>query len=173
MASKTAQATSGQSDFFKIGNRFFCSFLGSLFNHFLTKFWTPLGVSLGVSWEPCRASWDSLGRPLDPKTLKNCGFFKVFENAAFWLFEAPDGSLGLILPPLWPIWSQNGPQNGSQNYSKKHTQIWPFFPIFFLMSWHHLLMSSSQFWNPFWTHLGLPWATWGHLGPSWAHLGPS
>ena len=54
-------------------------------------------------------------------------FFKVFENAAFWLFEAPDGSLGLILPPLWPIWSQNGPQNGSQNCSKKEPKIDLFF----------------------------------------------
>ena len=77
---------------------------------FLPSFGPPLGVSLGVSCEPSRASWRSLGRPLHPKTLKNLRFFKVFENAAFWLFEAPDGSLGLILPPLWPIWSQNGPQ---------------------------------------------------------------
>ena len=99
--------------------------------HFLANFWPsfgpPLGVSLGVSWEPSRASWGSLGRPLDPKTLKNCWFFKVFENAAFWLFEAPDGSLGLILPPLWPIWSQNGPQNYSQKCSKKEPTNIQFF----------------------------------------------
>ena len=42
--------------FFPHHSRLFCPFLGSLFNHFLTKFWTPLGVSLGVSWEPSRAS---------------------------------------------------------------------------------------------------------------------
>ena len=97
-------------------------FFAHFWVHFLTTFWPifgpPLGVSLGVSWEPSQASWGSLGRPLDPKTLKNYRFFKVFENAAFWLFEAPDGSLGLILPPLWPIWSQNGPQNCSQKCSK-------------------------------------------------------
>ena len=55
---------------------------------------------------------------MDPETLKN-QMFKVFENAAFWLFEAPDGPLGLILPPIGPIWSQNGTQNVLQKWSKK------------------------------------------------------
>ena len=121
---KRPKQQSGQSDFFTIGSRFFCSFLASLFDHFLTKFWTTFGISLGVSWEPSRASWSSLGRPLHPKALKNLRFFKVFENAAFWLFEAPDGSLGLILPPLWPMWSQSGPRNGSQKWSKKWSKSW-------------------------------------------------
>ena len=108
--------------------------------HFLANFWPsfgpPLGVSLGVSWEPSRASWNSLGRPLHPKTLKNWRFFKVFDNAAFWLFEAPDGSLGLILPPLWPIWSQNGPQNCSQKCPKKEPKIVHFFLFFLCWSQH-------------------------------------
>ena len=124
MASKTAQEGPGQSDFFALEIVFFAH----SWVHFLATFWPsfgpPLGVSLGVSWEPSRASWSSLGRPLDPKTLKNWRFFKVFENAAFWLFEAPDGSLGLILPPLWPIWFQSGPQNGFQKWSKKWSKSW-------------------------------------------------
>ena len=123
MASKTVPTETGQSDFFTLGNRFFCSFLGSLFGNFLTKFWTTFGCLfgclLGAFSGLLKFSWE----PLDPKTLKNLRFFKVFDNAAFWLFEAPDGSLGLILPPLWPIWSQNGPQNCSQKCSKKEPKI--------------------------------------------------
>ena len=46
-----------------------------------------------------------------------------FENAAFWFFEAPDGSLGLILPSLWPIWSENGPQNGPK-IGPKFVNFW-------------------------------------------------
>ena len=112
------------SDF---SSSYFCSFLGSLFDHCLTNVWTTsgclFGCLLGAFSGLLRFSW----KPLDPKTLKNCWFFRVFENAAFWLFEAPDGSLGLILPPLWPIWSQNGPQNGSQKCSKKEPKIVIFF----------------------------------------------
>ena len=36
-------------------------------------------------------------------------FFKVFANAGFWVFEALNGPLGLILAPSWadlvPKWS--------------------------------------------------------------------
>ena len=121
------------------------TFFAHIWVHFLTTFWQIfgplLGVSLGVSWEPSRASWGSLGRPLDPKTLKNLRFFKVFENAAFWLFEAPDGSLGLILPPLWPIWSQNGPQNGSQKCSKKEPTI---VHVFFYFSSNWMLLNIKN-----------------------------
>ena len=39
---------------------------------------------LVASWEPSWASCGSLGRSLDPKMLKNCGFFKGFEKAVFW-----------------------------------------------------------------------------------------
>ena len=43
----------------------------------------------------------------------------LFENVAFLVFEALDGPLGLILPPLWLIRSENGLQNGSQKWSKE------------------------------------------------------
>ena len=41
-----------------------------------------------------------------------------FINTVFWLFEAPNGPLGLILVPLGQIWSQNGSQNGSKSVPK-------------------------------------------------------
>ena len=39
--------------------------------------------------------WGSLGRPLDPKTCKNCRFFKVFEKA--------------LWSSWWPSWAHLGP----------------------------------------------------------------
>ena len=63
----------------------------------------PLGSLLG----PLEALLGGLKSEKMQTVLRENHFF---ENAAFWFFEAPDGSLGLILPPLWPIWSQNGPQ---------------------------------------------------------------
>ena len=126
-----APQEAGQSDIFSIEIVFVCSFLGSLFNHFLTKFWTPLGVSLGVSWEPCRASWDSLGRPLDPKTLKNGRFFKVFENAAFWLFEL----LMALLGSSCPLFGRSGPKMGPRiipkNAQKRNQRTSNFFVFWF------------------------------------------
>ena len=54
--------------------------------HLLGFFWSfffgPLelfGCFLGGSW----VSWGSLGRSLDPKTLKTIGFFKVFSRQLF------------------------------------------------------------------------------------------
>ena len=65
-----------------------------------------------------RLSW----RPLDPKNLKKTMVFQVFEDAAFWLFGALDGPLGLILPPSWadlvPKWVQNRPQKLSKKSPK-------------------------------------------------------
>ena len=62
----------------------------------------PLGRLLGLP----EALFDGLWTP---KTLKTPRFFKVFENAAFWLFEALDGPLGLILLSSWadlvPNWA--------------------------------------------------------------------
>ena len=50
-------------------------------------------------------------------------FFKDFGNIAFWVFEALDGSLGLILPPSWadlvPKWAQKWTQKVVQKVSKK------------------------------------------------------
>ena len=133
MASKTAKPNKAvRAIFLRLEITFFARF----WVHFLATFWPsfgpPLGVSLGVSWEPSRASWGSLGKPLDPKTPKNFWFFKLFENAAFWLFEAPDGSLGLMLPPLWPIWSQNEPQNVPKNAQKMNQKLSMFFFFNFL-----------------------------------------
>ena len=106
MASKTVPTETGQSDFFTLGNHFFCSFLGSLFGHFLTKFWTTFGCLfgclLGAFSGLLRFSWE----PLDPKTLKNCGFFKLFEHAAFWLFEI----LMALLGSSCPLFGRSGPK---------------------------------------------------------------
>ena len=63
----------------------------------------PLGSLLG----PLEAllAWEASG----PKNLQKHNVFKVFENAALWLFEALDGPLWLILPPPWadlvPKWA--------------------------------------------------------------------
>ena len=48
-----------------------------------------------------------------------------FENIALLVFEALDGPLGLILLPLWLIWSENGLQNGPQKWSKKRPKSDP------------------------------------------------
>ena len=76
----------------------------------------PLGNLLG----PLEAL---LGGLWTPKTLKNQRFFKVFGIVAFWLFEPLDGSLGLILTLLGPIWSQNGPQNGPKSGPKSDKKV--------------------------------------------------
>ena len=61
-------------------------------------------------------------------------FFKDFGNIAFWVFEALDGSLGLILPPSWADlvgkwapkwtqkWSKKCPKNNSKNDPKFHNK---------------------------------------------------
>ena len=116
---KNGRPARSQSDFLKVPSRFFCSVLSSLFDHFLTKFWTTFGCLfgclLGAFSGLLRVSWEVSG----PKNTKNPKVFQGFLKAVVCLFEAPDGSLGLILPPLWPIWFQSGPQNGSQKWSKK------------------------------------------------------
>ena len=68
-----------------------------------------------------------LGSLWTPKTLKKkqC-FFKVFANAAFWVFEAPNGPLGPILAPSWPDLvpkrsrklPQKVPKSGPKNVQK-------------------------------------------------------
>ena len=130
MASKMPPQEPRSERFFEHRNRVCLLIFGftfqPLFDQVLDTFGCLFGCLLGAFSGLLRFSW----KPLDPKTLKNGRFFKVFENAAFWLFEAPDGSLGLILPPLWPIWSQNGPQNGSQNCSKEEPKIDHFFFVF-------------------------------------------
>ena len=74
---------------------------------------------LGASW----ASLGSLGWLMDPKTFKNFCFFKVFKDAAFWLFKALDGPLGPILPPSWadlvPKWAPKWAPKVVQKIAKK------------------------------------------------------
>merc|ERR1712213_96005 len=90
---------------------YFCSFLGSLFDHCLTNVWTTFGCLfgclLGAFSGLLRFSW----KPLDPKTLKNGRFFKVFENAAFWLFEL----LMALLGSSCPLFGRSGPKMNPKN----------------------------------------------------------
>ena len=60
------------------------STIDQIFKKFLFLFFFRFWSSLGASWEPSWASCGSLGRSLDPKMLKNWGFFKGFEKAVFW-----------------------------------------------------------------------------------------
>ena len=46
-----------------------------------------------------------------------------FENVALLVFEALDGPLGLILLPLWLIWSENGSQNGPKSGPKSDQKV--------------------------------------------------
>ena len=123
MPSKTGHQEIGQSDFFNIEVVFICSFLDSLFNQFSTKFWTTFGYLFGFLSGAFSGIWNTLGMPLDTKTLKNCEFFQGFWNKPFWIFEAPDNSFRNILPPLEPNWSQNGPQKDTQKCTKKIPKI--------------------------------------------------
>ena len=61
----------------------------------LGGFWVCLGNSLGLLES-------LLGGFCIQKPKKIIGFFKVFENAGFWIFEVSDGLLGLTLAPLGP-----------------------------------------------------------------------
>ena len=84
----------------------------------------PLGSRLGLPKALLGCLWT-------PKTLKNSRFFKVFANAGFWVFEALNGPLGLILAPSWadlvpkwspkwpPKWSKSGPKSGPKNDPQK------------------------------------------------------
>ena len=89
-------------------------------------------MSLWVSLRSLLGPLEVLLEASGSKNIKKLRVFKVFENAAFWLFEAPDGSLGLILPPLWPIWSQNGPQRIPKTAQKAYPNLTiHFFVVFF------------------------------------------
>ena len=60
----------------------------------------------------CGSARGSLGRPLDPKNLKNIYvFFKVFGKTVFWLLNLLIALLGSSWPLLGPICSQNDFQN--------------------------------------------------------------
>ena len=57
-------------------------------------------------------------------------FSKVFANAGFWVFEALNGPLGLILAPSWadlvlkrsPKWPQKWSNSGPKNCQKNAHQ---------------------------------------------------
>ena len=71
----------------------------------------PLGRLLG----PFEALLGGLKSEKMPTVQRENHFFI---NTGFWLFEAPNGPLGLILVPLGQIWSQNGFQHGSKSAPK-------------------------------------------------------
>ena len=114
MASKTCQAQAGQSYFFSSWKSFFLLVFGftfwPLFDQVLDTFGCLFGCLLGAFSGLLRFSWE----PLDPKTLKNCGFFKLFENAAFWLFEI----LMALLGSSCPLFGRSGPKMGPKMVSK-------------------------------------------------------
>ena len=100
-----------------------CFKIGPTFVNFWVQFWIPFFWGFGALWVPL----GSLLGPLEAllgglksekmQTVQRENHF--FENVALLVFEALDGPLGLILLPLWLIWSENGLQNGPQNWSKK------------------------------------------------------
>ena len=129
MASKTIPKRTRSERFFLRGNVFFAHF----WVHFLTTFWPsfgpPLDVSLGVSWEPSRASWGSLGRPLDPKTLKNlifsgfwrCSFLALWSSWCLsWAHLAP--SWADQLPKWTPKWAPKVIRKVTKKWFKKRPQ---------------------------------------------------
>ena len=63
---------------------------------------------MGVSWESLGLLEALLGSFKSEKMLTVPRENHLFVNAVFWLFAAPNGSLGLILVRLGRIWSQNG-----------------------------------------------------------------
>ena len=101
--------------------------LGSIFGSLFVEALELLGCLLGAFLGLQRLSWTAL----DPKNLKNQQFFKVFANAGFWVLEALNGPLGLILAPSWadlvpkwspkwpPKWSKSGPKNDPKNDPQK------------------------------------------------------
>ena len=132
MASKCQKPEGGQSDFSKIGNHFFCSFLGSLFGHFLTKFWTTFG-----------SLWVSFGNLLGPLEVLLGGLWiqKHQKTACFSRFLKMQlfGSLKLLMALLGsscPLFGRSGPKMGpkmvpknAQKRNPKLTSV--FFFLFF------------------------------------------
>ena len=78
---------------------------------------------MGVSWESLGLLEAPLGSFKSEKMLTVPRENQLFVNAVFWLFAAPNGSLGLILVRLGRIWFQNGFQNGSQKFSKMLSKV--------------------------------------------------
>ena len=127
MASKTCQAQAGQSDFFSSWKSFFLLVFGftfwPLFDQVLDTFGCLFGCLLGAFSGLLRFSWE----PLDPKTLKNFWFFKLFENAAFWLFEILMALLGSSCPLFGRSGPKMGPNKVPKNAHKRNQRLSKFF----------------------------------------------
>ena len=78
---------------------------------------------MGVSWESLGLLEALLGSFKSEKMLTVPRENHLFVNAVFWLFAAPNGSLGLILVRLGRIWFQNGFQNGFQKFSNMLSKV--------------------------------------------------
>ena len=63
--------------------------------------------------------------PLDPKKLKQHIVFKVFANTGFWVFEALNGPLRLILAPSWADLVPKRSLKYSQKLSKSNQKNGP------------------------------------------------
>ena len=78
--------------------------LSFIYLYLFFRFWS----SLGVSGESLGLLEALLGSFKSEKMLTVPRENHLFVNAVFWLFAAPNGSLGLILVRLGRIWFQNG-----------------------------------------------------------------
>ena len=96
--------------------------LGSIFGSLFVEALELLGCLLGAVSGLPKLSWEAFGPQKPKKTL----FFKVFANAGFWVLEALNGPLGLILAPSWadlvPKWSPKCPPKLSKNGPKNDPQ---------------------------------------------------
>ena len=107
--------------------------LGPKLAKFGVHFWIPFFGGFGALWVPLGSLLGPhaalLGGLWTPKALKNLRFFKVFGNAAFWLYEPLDGPLGLILAPFWadlvPKLPQNWPKSGPKSDQKMINKTTP------------------------------------------------
>ena len=96
------------------------SLFGYIFFEVLGVFRGLLGAVLGFP----RLSWEASG---PQKVWFYCRKTTLFENAAFWVFEALDGPLVLVLPssradlvPKWsPKWAPKVIQKVPKKWSKK------------------------------------------------------
>ena len=93
--------------------------MGPFFDIFFGWFWS----SLGVSWESLGLLEALLGSFKSEKMLTVPRENHLFVNAVFWLFAAPNGSLGLILVRLGRIWFQNGFPKIFQNVIKSLSKM--------------------------------------------------
>ena len=154
MTSNAPEKAYGQSDFLVNKNRVFCSVLGSLFDHFLTKFWSTRGNLYGCLLEPSQISWASLKRPLDPKTLKNCRFLRFLNKHLFKALK--------LLVALWgspnPFFDQFDPKTDPQiipKIAQKWVQKSSIFLFFFGRNSFYAKIRSgrSQKWDTKWTRV--------------------